>query len=135
MKRLLPDTFSLLLVGAVLLASLLPISGEPAAWFGIATNIAIALLFFLHGARLSTDTVVAGFLHWRLQLFILVTTFVIFPLLGLGLGLFSPWLIDQPIYLGLLSSASYLRPCNRRSPSPRLPAAMCRPRSAPPCPS
>ncbi len=102
MKRLLPDTFTLLLVGAVLLASLLPISGEPAEWFGIATNIAIALLFFLHGARLSTDTVVAGFLHWRLQLFILVTTFAIFPLLGLGLGLLSPWLIDQPIYLGLL---------------------------------
>ncbi|MGD9479167.1 bile acid:sodium symporter family protein [Shinella sp. G-2] len=102
MKRFLPDTFTLLLLGAVLLASLLPISGEPAAWFGIATNIAIALLFFLHGARLSTDTVVAGFLHWRLQLFILVTTFAIFPLLGLGLGLFSPWLIDQPIYLGLL---------------------------------
>lgn len=102
MKRFLPDTFTLLLVGAVLLASLLPISGEPAEWFGIATNIAIALLFFLHGARLSTDTVVAGFLHWRLQLFILVTTFAIFPLLGLGLGLFSPWLIDQPIYLGLL---------------------------------
>ena len=102
MKRLLPDTFTLLLVGAVLLASLLPISGEPAEWFGIATNIAIALLFFLHGARLSTDTVVAGFLHWRLQLFILVTTFAIFPLLGLGLRLFSPWLIDQPIYLGLL---------------------------------
>lgn len=102
MKRLLPDTFTMLLVGAVLLASLLPISGEPAAWFGIATNVAIAILFFLHGARLSTDVVVAGFLHWRLQLFILVTTFVIFPLLGLGLGLFSPWLIDQPIYLGLL---------------------------------
>lgn len=102
MKRFLPDTFTLLLVGAVLLASLLPISGEPAEWFGIATNIAIALLFFLHGARLSTDTVVAGFLHWRLQLFILVMTFAVFPLLGLGLGLFSPWLIDQPIYLGLL---------------------------------
>ncbi|MCJ8055712.1 bile acid:sodium symporter [Shinella curvata] len=102
MKRLLPDTFTLLLVGAVLLASLLPISGEPAQWFSIATNAAIALLFFLHGARLSTDVVIAGFLHWRLQLFILVTTFVAFPLLGLGLGLFSPWLIDQPIYLGLL---------------------------------
>ena len=102
MKRLLPDTFTMLLVGAVLLASLLPISGEPAEWFGIATNVAIAMLFFLHGARLSTDVVIAGFLHWRLQLFILVTTFVVFPLLGLGLGLFSPWLIDQPIYLGLL---------------------------------
>ncbi|MGV3551365.1 bile acid:sodium symporter family protein [Rhizobium sp.] len=102
MKRLLPDTFTFLLVGAVILASFLPISGEPAGWFSIATNVAIALLFFLHGARLSTDTVIAGILHWRLQLFILVTTFGIFPVLGLGLGLFSPWLIDQPLYLGLL---------------------------------
>lgn len=102
MKRLLPDTFTWLLIGAVLLASLLPISGEPAEWFSVATNVAIALLFFLHGARLSTDVVVAGFLHWRLQLFILAMTFAVFPLLGLGLGLFSPWLIDGPLYLGLL---------------------------------
>lgn len=102
MKRFLPDTFTWLLVGAVLLASLLPISGTSAEWFGIAANLAIACLFFLHGARLSTDVVVAGFLHWRLQLFILVTTFAIFPLLGLGLGLLSPSLIEQPLYLGLL---------------------------------
>lgn len=102
MKRLLPDIFTLLLVGTVLLASLLPISGDPRQWFAVATNVAIAVLFFLHGARLSTDLVIAGFLHWRLQLFILVTTFALFPLLGIGIGLFSPWLIDQPIYLGLL---------------------------------
>ena len=102
MKRLLPDTFTLLLLGTVLLASLLPISGGPAEWFGVATNLAIALLFFLHGARLSTDVVIAGVLHWRLQLFILVATFGLFPLLGLGLGVFSPWLIDQPVYMGLL---------------------------------
>ena len=102
MKRLLPDTFTWLLIGAVVLASLLPISGVPAQWFSVATNVAIALLFFLHGARLSTDVVIAGFLHWRLQLFILVMTFAVFPLLGLGLGLFSPWLIDEPIYLGIL---------------------------------
>nr|WP_202402192.1 bile acid:sodium symporter family protein [Shinella sp. AETb1-6] len=101
-KNLLPDTFTLLLLAAVGLASVLPISGEPADWFGIATMLAIAGLFFLHGARLSTDVVIAGFLHWRLQLFILVTTFVIFPLLGLGLGVLSPWLIPQPLYLGLL---------------------------------
>lgn len=102
MKRFLPDTFTLMLIGTVILASFLPIHGAAVDWFGIATNIAIALLFFLHGARLSTDVVIAGFLHWRLQLFIHVTSFVIFPLLGLALGLFSPWLIDTPIYLGLL---------------------------------
>jgi solute carrier family 10 (sodium/bile acid cotransporter), member 7 len=102
MKRLLPDTFTLLLIAMVLLASVLPISGEPAEWFGIATNFAVALLFFLHGARLSTDVVVAGFLNWRLQSFILAVTFVVFPLLGLLLGLLSPWLIPPALYLGLL---------------------------------
>lgn len=102
MKRLLPDTFTWLLIGAVVLASFLPISSTSAEWFGFATKCAIAALFFLHGARLSTDVVAAGFLHWRLQAFILLTTFVVFPVLGLGLGFLSPWLIDQPIYLGLL---------------------------------
>ncbi|WP_411034063.1 bile acid:sodium symporter family protein [Shinella sp. BYT-45] len=102
MKTLIPDTFTLLLVAAVALASLLPVSGEPAAWFAVATNAAIAGLFFLHGARLSTDVVIAGFLHWRLQIFILAATFLAFPLLGLGLGFLSPWLIPQPLYLGLL---------------------------------
>ena len=68
MRRFLPDTFTILLVCTVILASLLPISGEPADWFGLATKIAIGLLFFLHGARLSRDVVVAGLLHWRLHL-------------------------------------------------------------------
>lgn len=102
MKRFLPDTFTMLLVGMVVLATVLPISGEPAEWFSLATNLAVALLFFLHGARLSTDVVMAGFLHWRLQGFILAVTFIVFPLLGLLLGLLSPWLIPSALYLGLL---------------------------------
>lgn len=57
---------------------------------------------FLHGARLSTDVVVAGFLHWRLQTFILAATFVLFPLLGLLLGLLSLWLIPPSLFPGLL---------------------------------
>lgn len=102
MKRFLPDTFTILLVATVAFASVLPIHGEPAAWFSLATNLAVALLFFMHGARLSTDVVVAGFLHWRLQSFILAITFVVFPLLGLLLGFLSPWLIPPALYLGLL---------------------------------
>jgi len=98
MKRFLPDTFTMLLVGMVVLATVLPISGEPAEWFSLATNLAVALLFFLHGARLSTDVVMAGFLNWRLQGFILAVTFIVFPLLGL----LSPWLIPSALYLGLL---------------------------------
>lgn len=53
MTRFLPDRFTMMLVATVILASILPISGEPAEYFGLATKLAIALLFFLHGARLS----------------------------------------------------------------------------------
>ena len=102
MRRFLPDTFTILLVCTVTLASLLPASGTFADYFGVATKLAIALLFFLHGARLSRDVVVAGILHWRLHLVILLTTFAIFPLLGMALGLIPDSILPQPLYLGIL---------------------------------
>jgi sodium/bile acid cotransporter 7 len=102
MRRFLPDTFTILLVCTVLLASMLPARGAFAGYFGIAADVAIALLFFLHGARLPRDVVVEGVLHWRLHLFILLTTFAVFPLLGLALGVLSPEILPQPLYLGIL---------------------------------
>ena len=102
MRRFLPDTFTLLLVCSVALASLLPATGNFADYFGVATSIAIGLLFFLHGARLSTDVVIAGILHWRLHLVILLTTFAVFPLLGMALGLIPDSILPQPLYLGIL---------------------------------
>ena len=102
MSRFLPDRFTLMLVATVILASLLPISGEPAHYFSIATKCAIALLFFLHGARLSRDVVLAGMLHWRLHLVILLVTFGIFPLLGIALGYIPDSILPQPLYMGVL---------------------------------
>jgi sodium/bile acid cotransporter 7 len=102
MRRFLPDTFTILLVCSVVLASLLPANGSFADHFGVATSLTIALLFFLHGARMSTDIVIAGILHWRLHLVILLTTFAVFPLLGLALGLIPHSLLPQPLYLGIL---------------------------------
>jgi sodium/bile acid cotransporter 7 len=102
MRRFLPDTFTILLACSVALASLLPASGSFADYFGIATSVAIGLLFFLHGARLSTDVVIAGILHWRLHLVILLTTFGVFPSLGMALGLIPEWVLPQPLYLGVL---------------------------------
>ena len=102
MNRFLPDRFTVLLVCVVILASVLPIEGQWADWFGIATDIAIGLLFFLHGARLSRDVVVAGFLHWRLHLTILLTTFAIFPLLGLAIGFIPESILPSPLYAGIL---------------------------------
>lgn len=102
MRRFLPDLFTIGLLLCVLLASLFPAHGTFAHGFGIATDCAIALLFFLHGARLSRDTVIAGLLHWRLHLLILAITFGVFPLLGLAIGLIPDSLLPHPLYLGIL---------------------------------
>jgi sodium/bile acid cotransporter 7 len=45
--------------------------------------VAIALLFFLHGARLSRRAVLDGIGAWRVHLAVLGATFVMFPILGL----------------------------------------------------
>jgi sodium/bile acid cotransporter 7 len=100
--RFLPDNFTLTLIGVVLLASLLPASGQVAVGFGWLTNSAIALLFFLHGAKLSRESIVAGAGHWRLHLLVFGLTFVLFPLLGMALKpLLSP-LIGDNLYMGML---------------------------------
>ncbi len=76
--------------------------GDFAEWFGIATKIAVGLLFFLHGARLSREAVIAGVTHWRLHLAVLCATFVLFPILGLAAGWTIPGLAQSPFYLGIL---------------------------------
>ncbi|NRP86775.1 hypothetical protein GFPCMMHI_02683 [Ensifer adhaerens] len=103
MRRFLPDTFTMLLVLTVVTASFLPVHGASAHYFSIATNFAIGLLFFLHGARLSRDVVIAGLLHWRLHFVILLTTFGIFPLLVLAIGQVVPNnILPVSLYTGML---------------------------------
>jgi solute carrier family 10 (sodium/bile acid cotransporter), member 7 len=102
LKRLRIDNFTLCLLGTVLLASLLPMRGAAAVWMDDITDVAIAALFFLHGARLSREAVVAGMTHWRLHLTILVCTFVLFPLLGLTLYPLATHLLTPGLALGLL---------------------------------
>ena len=60
MRRFLPDQFTLILIAAVVFASFFPAEGKGASFMMVASNVAISLLFFLHGARLSTDAIVAG---------------------------------------------------------------------------
>ena len=100
--RFLPDNFTLTLIATVILASLLPASGQTAVAFGWVTNLAIALLFFLHGAKLSRQAIVAGAGHWRLHLLVFSLTFVLFPLLGLALKPVLSPLIGKDLYMGLL---------------------------------
>jgi len=101
-SRLRPDNFTLALLGTVLLASLLPMTGAAAMVLDDVTNVAIGLLFFLHGARLPREAVIGGLLHWRLHLLILACTFVLFPLIGLLFHPLSGWLLTPELYLGVL---------------------------------
>src|SRR5215471_6757433 len=100
--RLIPDNFTLAIIGVVILALLLPCSGVAARWVAGGSEFAIALLFFLQGARLSRAAVLAGILHWRLPLVIFSATLVVFPLLGLALSPLSGWLLTPSLYVGLV---------------------------------
>jgi sodium/bile acid cotransporter 7 len=100
--RLKPDPYVLLLLATVVVASLLPARGEAAQAMGWLSKGVIALLFFLHGARLSRQAVIAGLTHWRLHLTVLAITFVLFPILGLTAGLLPESLLPQPLALGIL---------------------------------
>jgi len=100
--RLLFDNFTLALLAVIAIATFLPCEGQGAVIFGWATTLAIALLFFMHGAKLSREAILAGAGHWRLHLLVFACTFVMFPLIGLALKpLLSP-LVGTELYLGIL---------------------------------
>src|SRR6202162_1920348 len=100
--KLLPDNFTLALIGTVILASLLPCRGAAAVDFNWLTNIAVGLLFFLHGAKLSREAIVSGMTHWRLHIVVLLSTFALFPLLGLALKPVLTPLVTPALYMGIL---------------------------------
>ena len=101
-SRLLPDNFTLALVATVTLASVLPASGAVGAFFERATVAVVALLFFMHGAKLSREAVLAGLGHWRLHVLVVASTFVLFPVLGLVLQPVLQPLVTPELYLGVL---------------------------------
>ncbi|MDC7685059.1 bile acid:sodium symporter [Asticcacaulis sp. BYS171W] len=107
LKRL--DPFILIMLGLVALASVLPVRGTAAVVADGVTDAAIMLLFFLHGAKLSRQAIIAGLSHVRLHLTVLAVTFGLFPVIGLGVqaglsGLMSPALLSGFLFLCLLPS-------------------------------
>lgn len=101
-SRFLPDNFTLTLVAVVALATVLPVRDQVAVAFGWITNIAIGLLFFLHGAKLSRQAILAGAGHWRLHFLVFLCTFIFFPLLGLAMKPLLLPLIGNELYKGFL---------------------------------
>ena len=102
LKLLALDRFTILLIGMLVLATFLPVSGQIATYFNWLTTAAIAILFFLHGAKLSRQAVIEGMLHWKMHVLVFTFTFVIFPAIGLVAKPILEPLLGQQLYWGFL---------------------------------
>jgi len=100
--RFLPDNYTLALLGTICLASFLPVRGSLAQGFEWLTTAAIALLFFLHGAKLSRAAVVAGLSHWRLHVLVFACTFALFPIFGVVLKPLFSIMLTPDLAVGML---------------------------------
>ncbi|MFE6863337.1 bile acid:sodium symporter family protein [Nocardia sp. NPDC057668] len=96
------DGFILSILAVIAVASIFPARGDAAEIVSWLTKIAIALLFFLYGARLAPNEAIEGLKHWRLHLVVLACTFVLFPVLGVAAHLLVPSVLTEDLYTGLL---------------------------------
>jgi sodium/bile acid cotransporter 7 len=96
------DPYLLAILATVATASLLPATGSTATLFSDLSQQAIALLFFLHGARLSTRAALDGLRQWRIHAAVFATTFGLFPLLGLACRVLEPCVLQPSLYLGVM---------------------------------
>ncbi|BCB75443.1 bile acid:sodium symporter [Phytohabitans flavus] len=101
--------YILALVATVGVAALLPARGPAATVASVATAVAIGALFFLYGARIAPRAAWEGARHWRLHGVVLLSTFVLFPLLALGARwldgpVLTPALYDGLVYLSVVPS-------------------------------
>ncbi|MEV8328684.1 bile acid:sodium symporter family protein [Kitasatospora sp. NPDC056731] len=101
-SRLRVDPFIAALLGTVAVAALLPARGAAAPAFSDAATGAVAVLFFLYGARLSAREAWEGLKQWRLHGTVLAVTFGLFPLLGVAAHLLVPAVLSPQLYQGLL---------------------------------
>ena len=97
-----PDPLIVALLVTAGVATALPARGEVLRWLVHASIVAIGLLFLLYGARLSTAETMTGLRRWRLHVVTLSTTFIAFPLLGLGTQLLDGTLLTSSLASGVL---------------------------------
>lgn len=102
LSKLSIDGFILAIFAAVGVAALFPAEGRAVPVVDGAVTVAIAILFFLYGARIHPMEALAGLKHWRLHVVILGFTFVVFPIIGVLLR-FAPEVLLRPeLYAGVL---------------------------------
>ena len=78
------DPFIVALVATMVLGLVVPVPAEAQRVVDAVADVAVAVLFLVYGMRLSTTEVWSGLRNVRLQGGILASTYVVFPVLGIG---------------------------------------------------
>ena len=96
------DLMVRLLIAAILLATFLPVTGAQRDAAQMVSSIAIFLLFFLNGVRLSRRQVIAGLANWQMLLPLTIWCFAAMALAGWGLFAIGDFYLPPLVALGLL---------------------------------
>ena len=93
LRRIGIDNYMLLLLVTMCVALIIPAEGVFADVLTYIVYVAVALLFFLYGAKLDTQSVRQGIANWRVQILTFSATYVILPIIGVATAYaVSPWL-------------------------------------------
>jgi sodium/bile acid cotransporter 7 len=96
------DRFLAVILLTVAFAAVMPARGDAAAAVGWLADAAIVLLFFMHGAKLSPEEALVGARHWRLHVMVFLSTFAMFPLLGISARFLAPGFLPGPLWAGVI---------------------------------
>ncbi|RSY85451.1 bile acid:sodium symporter [Sphingomonas koreensis] len=102
LRRLRLDPYIVAIMAMVAVAAIVPAKGAGKDVLDQVVHAAIAILFFLYGARISPQAIWAGMTHWRLQGLVFATTFLVFPLVGLGMVALAGGYLDSGLATGLM---------------------------------
>lgn len=130
LKRIGIDGYMLLLLLTAAAGVVFPARGLAAQGLSQATFWAVTLLFFIYGAKLDPAAVKAGMLNLRLQTLTFLATYLLFPVLGLGLaaafgGLLGPQLTLGILFLAVLPSTVQSSIAFTSMAGGNVPAAIC----------
>jgi solute carrier family 10 (sodium/bile acid cotransporter), member 7 len=96
------DPLVMMIIAVFVLGLLAPATGAVATGVDRVSTVAVVLLFFLYGARMSTSEVWAGLRNWRLQGGMFAATYLLFPVLGLAVQLLPESVLPGDLQTGLL---------------------------------
>jgi len=102
------NAFFFLMIGVIFLAWLHPSFGvaESQLHLPAIAGYGVSVIFFFYGAKLSPESLFRGLSHWRLHLVVQLSTFLLFPLIILGMRLIFKDYFSGNIGLGIFFLAA-----------------------------